>query len=243
MESTGTATGKQNIVEQDSGRQGTKELLKWQKRLLPVMTLFLIALALAFFVVSTRTLNGVDEFVKGEHGELREQINAIIKESKPAQTSEDSIRRGLLILEADALDRRYHQASALLMSQIWAKHLAFMTGMIMAFIGAIFILGKLSESQTDVAGGGSQWNVSIHSASPGILLAFFGTVLVALSIVIQGKVDVHDTAAYLRSVIVQTQPRSDGSGKAKVDSSDVNGALDSILGDAAPTPAPASTSK
>jgi hypothetical protein len=243
MESTGTATGKQNNVQQDSGRQGTKELLKWQKRLLPVMTLFLIALALAFFVVSTRTLNGVDEFVKGEHGELRDQINATIKDSKPAQTSEDSIRRGLLILEADALDRRYHQASALLMSQIWAKHLAFMTGMIMAFMGAIFILGKLSESQTDVAGGGSQWNVSIHSASPGILLAFFGTVLVALSIVIQGKVDVHDTAAYLRSVIVQTQPRSDASGKAKVDSSDVNGALDSILGDAAPTPAPASTSK
>jgi len=178
------------------------ELVKWQNRLLPLMSGFVIALALAFFVLSTRTLGHVNEFVETEHGELRQQINAIISAKQP-DTSDDVVRRGLLMLEAEALDRRYHQASALLMSRVWAKNLAFLTGVIMAFIGAIFILGKLSETPSAVQGGGSGWNVSITSASPGILLAFFGTTLVALSIVIHEKIDVQDGTAYLHSVMVQ----------------------------------------
>jgi hypothetical protein len=180
------------------------ELLKWQNRLLPVMAGFVIALALAFFVLSMRTLHNVDQFVQSEHGELQEQIKAAI-DAKPADSSDDVIRRGLLILEADALDRRYHQASALLMSRIWGKNLAFMVGMIMAFLGAIFILGKLSESPTAVKGGDSKWSISITSASPGILLAFFGTVLVALSIIIHENIDVKDGTAYLSSVTLQNE--------------------------------------
>src|SRR5262245_48948167 len=106
------------------------ELVKWQKRLLPVMTLFVIVLAMAFFLLSTKTLNSVDSFVQAEHGELRDQINRLINQSKPADNADDSVRRGLLLLEADALDRRYYQASALLMFGIRGKHLAVMTGMI-----------------------------------------------------------------------------------------------------------------
>jgi uncharacterized membrane protein len=167
------------------------------------MTVFVIGLAILFFVFSTSALQKVGLFVQGEHGELREEIKSVIRQSQDVGTQDDVIRRGLLILEADALDRRYHQASALLMSRIWAKHLAFMTGMIMAFLGAIFILGKLSESPSAVSGGSSHWSFSITSASPGILLAFFGTTLVALSILIQGNIDVHDAPAYLRSVTLR----------------------------------------
>jgi hypothetical protein len=223
MGSPGTAPVKESEIQpQESEIQPPPlvthdlELAKWQRTLLPVMTLFVIALALAFFVLSTKTLTGVGEFVQAEHGELREQIKAVIN-TKQADTPEEVIRRGLLLLEADALDRRYHQASALLMSRIWAKNLAFMTGMIMAFLGAIFILGKLSESPTAVKGGASGWNVSITSASPGILLAFFGTTLVALSIVIHDNIDVHDGTAYLTSVSVQNEaasPAANSSGGA-----------------------------
>jgi hypothetical protein len=182
------------------------ELVKWQRALLPVMTVFVISLAIAFFALSTRTLNGVGAFVEGEHGELRDQIKSVITQARPGavETSDDLIRRGLLLLEADALDRRYHQASALLMSRIWAKHLAFMVGMILAFIGAIFILGKLSEAPTAVSGEGAQWKMAITSSSPGILLAFFGATLIATSIVIHESIDVHDGPAYLQSVILQS---------------------------------------
>lgn len=180
------------------------ELARWQRKLLPTMTLFVIALAIAFFVLSTRTLSGVGAFIQGEHGELRDQIKEVLSQSQQAGTPDDVIRRGLLLLEADALDRRYHQASALLMSRIWAKHLAFMTGMIMAFMGAIFILGKLSESPTSINSEATQWKLAITSSSPGILLAFFGTALVAISIVIHESIDVRDGPAYLQSVILQS---------------------------------------
>jgi hypothetical protein len=213
------------------------ELVKWQKTLLPVMTLFVIALALAFFLLSTRTLSHVDEFVQAEHGELREQINAVIN-ARQAETPDEVIRRGLLVLEADALDRRYHQASALLMSRIWAKNLAFMTGMILAFLGAIFILGKLSESPSAVKGGGSGWNVSLTSASPGILLAFFGTTLVALSIVIHENIDVHDGTAYLRSVVLQNEAAGSTANSAggTVNQS-ITDKIKSLKEQSAPTPA------
>jgi len=197
------------------------------------MTIFVIALATLFFVLSTNALHGVGVFVQSEHGELREQIKTMIDQPKPSDTAEDSIRRGLLLLEADALDRRYHQASGLLMSRIWAKHLAFMTGMIMAFMGAIFILGKLSESPSAVSAYSSGWSVSLTSASPGILLAFFGTVLVALSIAIQGSVDVRDVPVYLRSVSVQVAPKS----SAGIDQSNID-AVEKLLDEPTPTPTP-----
>jgi uncharacterized membrane protein len=217
MSSMGAATGQKPTVlgnqpdQDESTVQKTDhaykdpELAKWQRTLLPVMTLFVTALAVMFFVFSTNALRGVGTFVQGEHGELRDEIRQLINQSRAEKTPDEVIRQGLLILEADALDRRYHQASALLMSRIWAKHLAFMTGMIMAFLGAIFILGKLSESSSQVEGGSSQWKVSITSASPGIILAFFGTTLVALSIIVQGSVDVKDVPVYLRAVTTLSQ--------------------------------------
>lgn len=212
------------------------ELAKWQKKLLPVMTLFVIALAVAFFLLSTRTLGHVNEFVQTEHGELREQINALINSARQADSPDDLIRRGLLILEADALDRRYHQASALLMSRIWAKNLAFMTGMIMAFLGAIFILGKLSELPTAIKGGGSGWKISISSASPGILLAFFGTTLVALSTVIQeNPISVTDGTAYLRSVIVQNQEQPASSGAPKTVDQSITEKIRALKGQSSPS--------
>jgi hypothetical protein len=213
------------------------DLAKWQRALLPVMTVFVILLAALFFYFSTTALRGVGQFIQGEHGELREEIKGVIGQAKDIGKPDDVIRRGLLILEADALDRRYHQASALLMSRIWAKHLAFMTGMIMAFLGAIFILGKLSEAPSAVSGGSSQWTLSITSASPGILLAFFGTTLVAMSILIQGNIDVKDGPAYLRSVIVQNAAQNSGS-HATVNSvdQDIMQALGAVNDQATPTP-------
>ena len=238
MNSMGAAAGQKPEVvrnqpdENESSGQKTgyalkdPELAKWQRTLLPVMTLFVTALAVMFFVFSTNALRGVGTFVQGEHGELRDEVKQLINQSKAEKTPDEVIRQGLLILEADALDRRYHQASALLMSRIWAKHLAFMTGMIMAFLGAIFILGKLSESSSQVEGGSSQWKVSITSASPGIILAFFGTTLVALSIIVQGSVDVKDVPVYLRAVTTLSQTQ----GSPSTSSDKVNHEIIDALG-------------
>jgi hypothetical protein len=145
MSSAATLPTKESNVQSGASPGHDASLVKWQRTLLPVMTVFVIGLAIVFFVFSTSALQKVGLFVQGEHGELREEIKSVIRQSQDVGTQDDVIRRGLLILEADALDRRYHQASALLMSRIWAKHLAFMTGMIMAFLGAIFILASLAS--------------------------------------------------------------------------------------------------
>ena len=110
------------------------------------------------------------------------------------------MEHSLLLLEADALDKRYHQAGGLLMSRIWSRQLAFITGMVMAFVGSAFILGRLSEDPTDISGGAGEWKVAITSASPGIILSFFGTVVIVASLFVRATLDVNDGPAYVQAL-------------------------------------------
>src|SRR5262249_13854066 len=143
------------------------ELSKWQRQLLPFMTTFVVAMAAAFFCFSGWHVFQVTKFLETEHGEnIRALIENEIAKSNGNVTAQSVLQDSVLLLEADALDKRYHQASALLMARIWSRQLAFITGMVMAFVGAIFILGKLSESASQVSGGAGDWKVSITSASP-----------------------------------------------------------------------------
>jgi len=196
----------------DAARAENPELLRWQRRLLPFMTWFIVALAVLFFGLSLLNLLQVGSYIEIEHGtEIRTLIQQQIeKESEeiPLLTPDQAYRHSLLLLEADVLDRRYHQASALLMSRIWTKQLAFMTGMIMAFLGAIFILGKLSEGRSTISGGASDWQTSISSSSPGIILTFFGTVLLVVALLVQTTISVQDGPVYAYG----TAPKPAGAG-------------------------------
>jgi len=192
----------------DAGAQtDSKELVQWQRRLLPFMTRFIAALAIIFFGLTVFDLVQVRKFMEVEHGtDIRTAIQQqISKESAaiPLLTPDQAYRQSLLLLEADALDRRYHQASALLMSRIWIKQLAFMTGMVMAFLGAIFILGRLSEGRSTISGGVSDWKTTISSSSPGIILAFFGTVLLNVSLLVQTTISVQDSPVYVYGVALK----------------------------------------
>jgi hypothetical protein len=175
------------------------ELVRWQRRLLPFMAGFVVMMAVAFFCFSGLHLYQVTAFIETEHGQnIRAQIESeIAKPTKEQLTGEAVTQHSLLLLEADALDKRYHEASALLMSRIWSRQLTFITGMVLAFLGAVFILGKLSESTSQISGGASELKVAISSASPGIILSFFGTVLLVSSLFVRASLDVTDGPAYL----------------------------------------------
>jgi hypothetical protein len=200
------------------------ELVKWQRRLLPLMTRFIVAMAAVFFCFSAVHLYQVSMFIGTEHGK---DIRALIESevAKPAAqlaSPEEVLQDSLLLLEADALDKRYHQANALLLSRIWSRQLAFITGMVMAFLGAVFILGKLSESTSNISGGNSQWQVGISSASPGIILSFFGTVLLVTTLLIRATLDVSDGPAYvtvLRRAATSSSTKVSGSESPAADSS------------------------
>lgn len=175
------------------------ELAHWQNRLLPFMTRFIVFVSVAFFVLSIVNLVQVNNFVRGEHeGDIRGQIQKIAPVEKAANIAEMT-QQALLVLEADIVDKRYHQASALLMSRIWTRQLAFMTGMILAFLGAVFILGKMNEPPANVTGEGAGWKLGITSTSPGLILSFFGTVLLIVSLFVQTTIDVRDGSVYVPS--------------------------------------------
>lgn len=114
------------------------------------------------------------------------------------------------------MDKRYRQASALLMSRIWTRQLAFMTGMVLAFIGAVFILGKLSEARTDVSLGDDHWKTAISSSSPGLILAFFGTVLLGTALIVQPKIEVQDRPVYFMTMglVRNTKPARPAAGNS-----------------------------
>ncbi|HEY2914476.1 MAG TPA: hypothetical protein VGK21_14025 [Candidatus Angelobacter sp.] len=176
-----------------------RDLVRWQNRLLPFMTRFIVFVSVAFFALSIVNLVQINGFVRGEHeGDIRGQIEKIAPEAK-ARNVDEMTQQTLLILEADLVDKRYHQASALLMSRIWTRQLAFMTGMILAFLGAVFILGKMSEPPANVSGEGAGWKLGITSTSPGLILSFFGTVLLVVSLFVQTTIDVRDGSVYVPS--------------------------------------------
>lgn len=183
-------------------RPADRELIRWQRRLLPFMIGFVVAMAAVFFIFSGLHLYQVSAFIETEHGQnIRGLIESeIAKATADKLSSDDVTQYSLLLLEADTLDKRYHQASALLMSRIWSRQLAFITGMVMAFLGAIFILGKLSESASQISGGGADWKVAITSASPGIILSFLGTVLLVSSLYVRASLDVTDGPAYVNTL-------------------------------------------
>lgn len=188
------------VAQQQVGR----DLLIWQRRMLPFMTVFLVAMAAVFFCFSGALLYQVTSFIDAQPGQdIRSTIQGEIAKPVAADlTSEDIVDHSLLLLEADALNKRYREANALLLSRIWSRQLAFITGMVLAFVGAVFILGKLSESSSHISGGASGWKVGISSASPGIILSFFGTVLLVSALFLQSTLDVTDGPAYV-SVLPQ----------------------------------------
>jgi hypothetical protein len=59
------------------------------------------------------------------------------------------------------------------------------------------VLGKLSESTSNVSGEGAGWKVAVGSASPGIILSAFGTVIVIASLLMRATLDVADGAVYV----------------------------------------------
>jgi hypothetical protein len=105
----------------------------------------------------------------------------------------------LILLETNTMQRRHHQANVLLMSSIWVRYLGFVTGMILAMIGAIFILGKLEQNDaSEIAGKTAQGEISLKSSSPGIILVALGATLMILTIVMQHSIQVNDAAIYLQ---------------------------------------------
>ena len=120
----------------------------WQQRMLPLMAQVLIGLTAFFFVVSLVQLTWLHTTIRRAPEINLEPAFAAIDRTPPASDT-DRLRaaqlKTLAILDAGTMQRRYHQVNAALMARIWTRYMGFVTGMILALLGAVFILGKLND--------------------------------------------------------------------------------------------------
>ena len=183
---------------------------KWQKKLLPFMTRMVALLALFFFLASFGQLIYLHLNIRNAPALNLDQSLSQLPSALPAQQAIDASRlKALVALEAHSVQRQYHQANVLLMARVWTSYLGFVTGMVLALVGAAFILGKLREPTSEVSGGLQTATVSLKSASPGLILAALGTMLMLATIITHHKIEVVQNALYLRDAPAASLPAID----------------------------------
>jgi hypothetical protein len=176
-------------------------LAKWQERMVPFMLRMVVGLTLFFFVASCVQLAYLHLSIKqAPKLDMRESFSLLSVNSEPTfqEMLAVSKLKAITRLEANALERRYHQANVLLMSRVWTRYLGFVTGMILALVGATFILGKLQEPASELAAKVQVSEFSFKSASPGVILAGLGVILMFMTIITHHEIGVTDRPVYIQ---------------------------------------------
>jgi len=173
-----------------------REKAAWRKRLLPFLIVAISLMAVFFFVSSLLQLGRLGEAVAHQPNDRIPAALAAYEKTTPQDG--DYIRwKAMVLLEEAALDHRYAQVNATLMLRAWTRHLGFLTGMILALVGSIFILARLSETETNLSGEGGGAKVAIATSSPGIVLAVLGTVLMVVTLTIDFEFKTSDVPIYV----------------------------------------------
>jgi hypothetical protein len=178
----------------------TNKPVRWQERLLPLMSGMLIALTVFFFLV---TLFQISYLHWSIFRSPPVELDSATKQALLASTNrfEDLYTARQFEIRAELesyiIEKRYHQISVQLMSGIWLRYLGFITGMILALIGAAFILGKLRVSEQELEGKSSGFSISLRTTSPGIFLAVLGAILMFTTLIDRDAYNVKDANVYL----------------------------------------------
>lgn len=171
----------------------------WQRRMAPLMVAAVVVTALFFAVIT------VIEFRKLEAWLFDQSLPALATTAaRPViepttfeqQLALDSSRQAYA-LEREAIARRYNQGNLLIATRLWTRLMGFVTGMILALVGAAFVLGKLAEDTSELSAAGSGVSVSLKSASPGVILCVLGTILMSMTIWVSVDLSTRDMALYV----------------------------------------------
>ena len=178
---------------------------QWQAQLLPFMIAMIVGLTVVFFVLgiwlfvtlnsniptqapTLESLPEIFELAKSENVSLSAQSSNLALAQLRVQTQ----------MEEYILKQRYHHANVALISRNWFEFIGFSTGVMLALIGAAFILGKLREAPAEIdATVSALLRISIVTSSPGIILSLLGTVLIATTMMTHQPISVKDGSVYL----------------------------------------------
>ncbi|MEM0999814.1 MAG: hypothetical protein AAGN35_22360 [Bacteroidota bacterium] len=181
----------------------TKQTARWQRAQLPLMRGMLVLLTLFFCLASATFIFLLQDRL--EHWEPESEITITDYFPHDTPTQQGAIPNAQFLafyqLEQQALERRYIRANTLLLSRIWIKFLGFLTGIILAVVGAVFILGKLREGPSTLASENQvTGKLSLTSSSPGLFLTLFGTTLMLTTILNHNEITVEDGRLFLPTV-------------------------------------------
>jgi hypothetical protein len=172
---------------------------RWQLRLLPLMTGTLLSLTAFFLIVSLIQIAYLHRRIEqSPQVDLHQPISVLapIRPSSAAEAIQLADGMSKVLLEANAMDRRYHQASVVLMARVWTSYLGFVTGMVLAIIGAVFILGRVQGTHTSMEAKVAEVNAALKTSAPGIVLAAMGMLLMIATLYVRYDITVSDRAIY-----------------------------------------------
>jgi hypothetical protein len=208
MEESTPQASNPNPGEQRKSQTELARINSWQKKLLPWLIIMPTVLILLFIYLATKQMQQFNTVIDSKSESSVEKLLAL-----PSDPSLDNNLKGnmdyirwitLARMEEKILDKRYNQGGLLLASRIFTKYLGFFTGMILAIVGAIFIIGKLQESSSDIEGAmGDQMKLKIVSSSPGIIFGVLGTVLMLSTILQHTEIALTDQPLFLNPYNIQ----------------------------------------
>ena len=164
------------------------ELWRWQRSISPFMLLAVLATAIFFFASSYIEFQSIKASIL--HPADTSDLKAML--DRPAVAGAESAEA--FRWKVSAYARYQSQAkvdaagNALMLVNVWVRYLGFVTGMVLAIVGATFIMAKLTEATTALNASGAGFAGSVSTSSPGIILAILGTVLMLGAMTIQFSV-------------------------------------------------------
>jgi hypothetical protein len=185
-----------------TGRQktGTSRPASWQERLLPLMRSMLVALSAFFFLVTLVQMSYLHWSIFRSPPILIDSASGLSLFASSNRFEDLYQARQFEIraaMERYIVEKRYHQISVQLMSGVWLRYMGFITGMILAMVGASFILGKMRVTDQEMEGKYAGVSLSLRSTSPGIILAVLGVILMFATLVDKDVYEVEDANIYL----------------------------------------------
>lgn len=189
-------------------RARTLSKAQWQRLLLPMMIGTVIVAAAAFLTFSLIDAWSVRSSIQSVRElDLRRDLGAVncsAATSTPAERGLCLEWKTAVLLEVYTINRRYHQANVALLVRASVKYLGFLTGMLMSLVGAVFVLGRLTEASSQLAAEGVFGKLTIATVSPGLILAVLGTILMLTTVLVNPPTDVTDGNVYLQVPVPQT---------------------------------------
>lgn len=193
-------------VKQSNSKKPSNSVLpakpkpKWQERLLPTMNGLLIGLTVFFFLTTFAQMIYLHwSILQSPPVDINQAGGDTLIAS--AETFNDRLHaRELEVnsrMEAFIVTQRYHHVSVQLMAGLWTRYLGFITGMILALVGASFVLGKLREPPQNLSGRFSVLDFSLRTTSPGIILVVLGVLLMFATITDKDTYSLTDSNIYL----------------------------------------------